>query len=306
MDTSTPLTSLLVHADASVHLQPRLRLALELARRHGAALDVLYAVTSGLTRMPHAFGTAMGAGYGVFDADGPLMQTLLKAEADRCKRSQALFDRLRMEEPDEPDEPGEPGHHARTHWHEATGEPVSAMVQAAWGADVLVLGQHDPEDTACGVLPGFVSDVLLATGKPGLVVPYIGANQTPGRRMLVAWKPTPEAARAVTAALPLLCRAERVQLAVWAETDTPHGLAPAPATAGIDKLLRRHGVQAEVLNQGRAGGDLGEHLLSLAADTNADLIVMGCYSKSRARERLLGGVTRTVLQSMTVPVLMSN
>jgi nucleotide-binding universal stress UspA family protein len=95
-------------------------------------------------------------------------------------------------------------------------------------------------------------------------------------------------------------------LAAWAEADTPAHSSSAPATAGIDTLLRRHGVQAEVLNLGRASGDLGEHLLSLAADTNADLLVMGCYSKSRARERLLGGVTRTVLQSMTVPVLMSH
>jgi nucleotide-binding universal stress UspA family protein len=146
----------------------------------------------------------------------------------------------------------------------------------------------------------FVASVLVETGKPGLVLPYIGAAPGFGQNVLIAWKPTPESARALTAALPLIQRARSVHLACWEETDTGSADAAEPAL----QYLRRHGVQAAVHLAGRPTRDLGEHLLSEAANLQSDLLVMGCYGHGRAREWALGGVTRTVLKSMTLPVLM--
>ncbi len=297
---SSAWASLLVHADASEPFTPRLRLALRLARQTGAALDALYAVSNPATALDFSIGSAIGAGYGSAGPDATLIEALLQAEAGQRKRSRAVFDRLMLEQPEE---------RLGVHWQESCSEPVSGMVDSAWAADVLVLGQHDPSHAAPGVPASFVSDVLLASGKPAVVVPYItglgGHDQQGllGQSVVLAWKPTPESARAVTAALPLLRHAHTVHLALWDELPSHRVQA---STTNIEKWLRRHGVQVRVLRQGQPSRQLGEHLLSLCADVQADLLVMGCYSHSRARERVLGGATRTILQSMTLPVLMSH
>jgi nucleotide-binding universal stress UspA family protein len=294
MNTSSSWTSLLVHADASEQFAQRLRVALRLARQMGVTLDALYAVTNPATALSFSFGSALGAGYGNYGTDGAMVDALLQAEAEQRKRSRAVFDRARLAEPDE---------RVSLHWQESNGDPVSAMVDSAWAADLLVLGQHDPSKPAPGVPPSFVSDVLLASGKPAVVAPYIGAGDAVGNSVVLAWKPTPEAARAVAAALPLLRHAQTVHLALW--DGLPSHRVHA-STSNIEKYLRHHGVQVRVLRQGHPDRQLGEHLLSLCADVQADLLVMGCYSHSRARERVLGGVTQTILQSMTLPVLMSH
>lgn len=104
----------------------------------------------------------------------------------------------------------------------------------------------------------------------------------------------------MTAALPILGRARSVHVATWDESDAPS----ASVADGALEFLRRHGVQATGHRHLPAAGELGEVLLSQAADLQADLLVMGCYGHGRAREWAMGGVTRTVLESMTLPVLM--
>jgi nucleotide-binding universal stress UspA family protein len=181
---------------------------------------------------------------------------------------------------------------------------VPSLVENAWSSDLLVLGQHDPSNPTPGVAPSFVSDVLLASGKPAIVVPYIDVGSTAGRTIVIGWKPTPESARAVAAAVPLLRLAQAVHLAVWDEGSSNDEQA---STAPIERFLHRHGVQrVNVLHQGRPTRELGELMLSLCYDLQADLLVMGCFSRSRMHEQILGGVTRTILQSMTLPVLMSH
>jgi nucleotide-binding universal stress UspA family protein len=119
---------------------------------------------------------------------------------------------------------------------------------------------------------------------------------------LVAWNGSMEAARAVSNALPLLRRAARVVVAHFhtGEQDEP----PAQST-DLLAWLARHGVVAE-LHEQRTGHDTGDALLSLAADQQSSLIVMGGYGHTRFRELMLGGMTRTMLEKMTRPVLMSH
>jgi nucleotide-binding universal stress UspA family protein len=151
------------------------------------------------------------------------------------------------------------------------------------------------------VATDFNESVLLSCGKPALVIPSIYKAEPIGRTVLVAWKPTRESARALSAALPFLQRAQQVHLALWSEPEGDE--TPGP---DVEASLRRHGVTAIVHRDVARNRDVGELLLSRAADLGADLLVMGCYGRSRAREWALGGASRSVLQTMTVPVLMAH
>jgi len=169
--------------------------------------------------------------------------------------------------------------------------------------DLVVLGQVDRDQPSPVVMPDFPEYVVLNAGRPVLVVPYAGHFDHVGKRVLVAWDAGVAATRAVFNAIPMLRRAELVEVAVFNAEDAgdAHGDI---AGADIALYLARHGVKVDVIRQ-RTRIDIGSSLLSLAADLGSDMIVMGCYGHSRLREILLGGVTRTMLQSMTVPVLMS-
>lgn len=186
-------------------------------------------------------------------------------------------------------------------WQQTNDDAVQGLRQHAWAADLLVLSQHNPHaEVPSGVRSDFVANVLIQTGKPGLVLPYAGDESAIGRNVLVAWKPTPESARALAAALPILQRADKVQIISWDELEDRGKHLVQPAV----EFLRRHDVIASPLDGGRPDRDLGSLLLSRADDLGADLLVMGCYGHGRAVEWVLGGVTRTVLQSMTLPVFM--
>src|SRR5690606_4452572 len=155
-------------------------------------------------------------------------------------------------------------------------------------------------------LPGwFPADFVMRCGRPVLLVPYAGRFEAVGRRVLVAWDAGREAARAVRDALPLLKRAEHVEVVSF-NPDRPgarHGPIPG---ADLAAYLARHDVKVHVSQQHGDDIEVGEQILSRAADLHSDLIVMGAYGHSRLRELALGGATRTLLASMTVPVLMSH
>ena len=270
------LKALLVHVDASPRAAVRLQLAEQLALAHGAQATAIYAVTSALLRYP----MAMAAGADV----APM---LAEVDAQRLEAARKLFaasvDRQRM------------------NWLEVTGRPIVDVAQQALYADLLVLGQRSTDEMRDVDVPAdFVSSVLIDSGRPAIVVPHITAAPPKLERVLVAWKPTREAARAVSAALPILLQARDVTVAAFDEGESP------AAESGIVGYLRQHGVQARFKREVASEIDVGEQLLSLAADEQSDLLVMGCYGHGRAREWVLGGATRTVIESMTVPVLMSH
>lgn len=171
-------------------------------------------------------------------------------------------------------------------------------------ADLVVLGQEEPE-AATAVPRHTVEDVVLSAGRPALVVPYIGGGKTLGQRIMIAWDASREAARAVNDAMPLLEQAKSVT--VLSVNPRPgvdrHGEEPG---ADIALHLARHGVKVDVQRTQVEEIDVGDTVLSRLADLSSDLLVMGAYGHSRLREVVLGGVTRTLLESMTVPVLMSH
>lgn len=168
--------------------------------------------------------------------------------------------------------------------------------------DLLVVGQADASDLASDgvVLP---QQLILRSPRPVLVVPSEGAVDRVGERMLLAWDGGMAASRAIEAALPLLRRAARVTLAVFNPSQVygAHGELPG---ADMARYLARHGVGPDVVVRDTAAA-VGDALLSLAREIDADLLVMGCYGHTRLRELLIGGVTRDILNKMTLPVLMA-
>jgi len=190
-------------------------------------------------------------------------------------------------------------------WRTAAGYPSEITALHGRYADLIVLGQPDPEDTQAMLTRPLPQEVVLAVGRPILVVPYAGTWEEIGRHVLVGWDSSREATRAINDAMPLLAGAEAVTVLA---VDPAGGLAGHGEVPGADIALHlaRHGVEATIESTVSAGIGAGNTLLSRASDLGADLLVMGAYGHSRVRELLLGGATRTVLESMTLPVLMAH
>jgi len=279
------MKSILVHLDASPRAAERLALARALARLHGAELTTAYAVLPSVLASPWV---AMVEDSSV----AALMQDIDNVQRGRAR---ALFDSALG------------GADAR--WIDAGAaagtdliEPVQQLARLALYADLVVAGQHDARDLLAGVLPAsLVPDLIVDSGKPVLVVPYAGNFEADPRTVLIAWKPTREAARAVGAALPWLLRARRIVIATGGHDEDDESALPA-----LEHWLHVQGAGATIESRRILAEDVGEDLLSIAADTGAGLLAMGCYGHRRTREWVLGGVTRTVLRSMTVPVLMAH
>jgi len=269
------LKSLLLHFDGTTQSLARLQWTRHLASVHEAQLTVLYAVTPATLRFPATY--AMEAGFGPSLAD---FDQELQAQA-----RQSFEDA--------------PAHGAPTgRWVEGLGIAEHSTTQVAWYHDLMVLGQSSPPThEAGGVDRDFVPNVVIDSGRPALVVPYIGAPPTWGQQVVVAWKPCRESARAVTASLPILRKAQGVTVVHFGDGAT-QGLMDYLAAHGVRAVLRRLPLPQEDV--------LGDLLLSQASDWSADMLVTGCFGHSRAREWILGGVTRTLLRSMTLPVLMAH
>lgn len=172
--------------------------------------------------------------------------------------------------------------------------------------DLLVLTQSDPHvHTGQAFKNPQIEAAILASARPVLILPYANAAQSLGTRVLVAWDDSHAAARAIADALPLLKRASTVHVSRFNVDETSDEGGLSSDLASVAEWLGRHGVSA--LTQAETTTiHIGDALLSRAADLGADLIVMGAFGHSRWRERILGGTTRQVLATMTVPVLMSH
>lgn len=190
-------------------------------------------------------------------------------------------------------------------WRAPAGPAIAAAVAHGRCADLFVVGQGEPGNAASAFSRDLIASTLVATGHPLLIVPFIGAARTFARNVMVAWDGGREAARAVADALPLL--ADAGQVVVVTDSNGAGAITgEAPSTSELLGWLRDHGVEARTDALIAGEGGVGESLLSRAADLSTDLIVMGGYGHARMREFVLGGVTRTLLESMTIPVLMSH
>lgn len=191
-------------------------------------------------------------------------------------------------------------------WHETRIDdvPSNELIERSHAADLVILGQADPDSHDLRMHRLATEEVLIAAGVPVLFVPYAGHFKNVGtRKSLVAWTPTREATRAAHAALPFLTSSDSV------EVITVDGKPKPKTPGGIDAFtasLQRHGVKAVAVKRLQGEIPVGSNLLARASDAGSDLLVMGGYGHSPNRERWFGGVTRDILEHMTVPVLMAH
>ena len=178
---------------------------------------------------------------------------------------------------------------------------VQGFLDEAAYADLVVVGPSG-DDGAGGTAPtGFAESIILDSGRPTLVLPTIPRCGSVGRRVVVAWDGSAPAARALTGALPFLRRADEVHVVSW--SDRPRA-APF-SRIDVGRFLRGHAVSA-TLHLRKATARVAGELSLLATSLDADLVVMGCYGHSRARERIFGGASRGALADMPAPLLMAH
>jgi nucleotide-binding universal stress UspA family protein len=273
--------TILVHMDAGRTSPARLDIALEIAAAQDAHVACLYALSE-----MHAPAYAYEGAEMVREAQRKLRESML------ATARQGYDESLRR------------SGYEKVEWRESSADALAAVGLHARYADLVVIGQQNPEWPS-GVEKDFERNILIAAGRPVLVVPYAFERRPVGRQVLVAWNASREAARAVSDALPLLKRAGHVHVIAFspAKLGAAHGEEPG---ADVGLYLTRHGVKVTVSRHDATGIDVGNQLLSRAFDVSADLIVMGAWGHSRLHELVLGGATRTLLDSMTVPVLLAH
>jgi len=167
--------------------------------------------------------------------------------------------------------------------------------------DLVVVGQPQRKNS----MPDEVVDegVLFESGRPVIFVPFIQKGGLKADRIMVCWDGSRTATRAVADAMPFLKKAKQIEIVIISDKAPKKDEMPG---ADLGQHLARHGLKVEVKRITSPDIDVPSTILSYAADSSADMIVMGGYGHSRLREFVLGGATRGLLESMTVPVLMSH
>jgi nucleotide-binding universal stress UspA family protein len=286
-----PYKTILVHVDETMRVSERLKAAADLTITENAHLVGLS--MSGLSRFIYQNAR-------IPDAD-PNLSAHLDFLRECARNALVAFETIAREK-------AVPSFETRMTDDDAE---IGLCLHARY-ADLVVMGQTSEGKGSPTLKADFPENVILNAGRPVLVIPYVGQFDTIGKRVLIAWDASKEATRAVTNALPFLIRADIVQIAVFNPNpySNVHGEQPG---SDIALFLARHGVKVELsihhTERDAAKNtrlDVGNALLSLASDLSSDLLVMGAYGHSRFRETMLGGVTRTIMQTMTLPVLMSH
>ncbi len=271
--------TILVHVDAGARSAARIEIAIRLAGQFDAHLVALHA----LTRADLPAYLVAEAGISIVDKQKRLLAT-------QASRAESAFRQAVSA-----------AGWTKSEWRASAEDALDEVALHARYADLLVLGQ--PAEDDADVDRDFAERAVLSAGRPTLVIPYAGSFPTIGTRALVAWNGSREATRALTDAIPMLERSSVVYVMVFDADVRRHGDDPG---ADVALYLARHGIRVEVMRERAVDIDVGNKILSRAADLSIDLIVMGAYGHWRLREWVTGGVTRTLLDSMTVPTLMSH
>lgn len=267
------LKDIAVHVDDSPRCEVRLDIAVALARKHGAKLRGIFAQSD-----PNVPGVIKDWPTEYFKEARARVEALFNDKAAKAGVS-ASFTAVPS------------GEHAYI---------VKQVSTSASYADLIILGQHDPEKSH-GLLPvDLVEQVILHAGRPALVIPYAGQFPEIGQRPMIAWNAGREAARALNDALPLIDGAKQTRLVVV------DGRRGGYGEAEVVEHLQCHGLSTDV--ERLVAEDIGvmDLLLSRVADTASDLLVMGAHGGYGFPNLNRGGGTRYILHHMTVPVLMSH
>lgn len=274
------LTRILVHFDGTPRGERALATALTLAQTHDAHL--IGCSIQSEPRIPT---------YAAAQIPPDVITSLIDEQRRIVEAAHTAFDKIVRAS----------GWFDRSEFISETGDMARALSSQGRGCDLIVLGQSEPgkESTEIEELP---DNLVVESGRPVLIVPYIGQRETLGKTVLLCWTDTRESARALSDSLPLLSQASSV---IVVTVGAPDVAAEVAGDAAV-RYLASHGIRAESRRIVSPEVDVASAILNEAADTVADLIIMGAYGHSRWRETILGGTTRTLMKDMTTPVLMSH
>lgn len=280
------LKDVLVFLDATPASEGRMRLAARVARERGACLSAAF-LRNGHAELPSGHGAASrGLITRFVTAAVEISQGAMLADIAETR----LRDCLHVLG-------------GKGDWHSLDRTDTAELIALAQTADLTIVGQinHDARPApACRP-----EDIVAACGRPVLMVPYVGNYAEVGRRVLVAWDGSREAARAVNDALPLIDAAETVTVMTVRANNKDF----ARDRRSMDRMVRhltRHGVPACAAETLSCDNVVSDVLLSSAMDLYVDMIVAGAGHHSPLREALVGGVNHELFRHMTVPVLMSH
>lgn len=266
------------------NLERRLKTAVALTRHHKAELVGVYTMRPA---QRHVFDEI-----GIPDKVRKLLSETLEEEREAVK---ALFLEATT------------GADIRAQWRNPLGDADEALAMHARYADLLIMSQTDTRDNTGSVLPSNTETVIMSAGRPVLMVPYAGEPVAElGKRVLVCWDGGRRAARALSDARPMLAGATEI---VVLSIDADPAIHQLYGIHGGDMkayLTSQGLVEPVEVNRRRLDTDVGSIILNTATDYGCDLIVMGAYSRNRVREWAFGGTSKSILQSMTVPILFSH
>jgi nucleotide-binding universal stress UspA family protein len=279
------IKTILVHVDDSKHAAQTIHGACAVAQRFDARLDGFHVVPD----ITMAIATPGGM------PSASLVTGMQEEVVKRATAAQCVF----------AEEQVKTGFSGAWHRIDARGITVAdALGSVVHYVDLLVVGQYDPkEETARD--PSLPGDLIVNSGRPVLLIPYGWDGAAFGRRILIGWKETREAARAVFDALPFAKRADAVALATVA--DERQSDQSRRSLEDIGAALRAHGIETtkDVLAK-PADASTSDALMSHAEAIGADMLVAGAFSHSRLREGLFGGVTRSIIERSPYPALLSH
>lgn len=227
------------------------------------------------------------------------LEALERESKDRNRDAHASFDAFcKKEALNLSNEPGS-RRAVTVSWKDTVGAVTDCLSGEARCHDLLVLAGGPAREGRLSV--GEIGQIVLSCGRPVLMTP----EREPAAfdTIAVAWKDTPEAAHAVSAALPILKRAKRVEV-ISTNEDDEGALGCLNCCEGIVRYLRWHEIEAQLRFCVPAGRSVRDAIVEAAKERNCDLLVMGAYGHSRLRELIFGGVTREILSGVDLPVLL--
>ncbi|HCO90040.1 MAG TPA: hypothetical protein DIT40_03620 [Alphaproteobacteria bacterium] len=264
--------------------QRALRAGFDIAANYGAHVACLFVNRNPTEALPVAGEALTG------QIATELVAAVDEANKRQCAKARETF--LHMLAQTGAEETGTPDSREKVtaEFLETMGDPADRAAAAARLADLVIFSVPD--------IAYDIEPTLMESGRPCLLVPGEAAN-TIGQRVIVAWDGGPEAARALTGALPLLGEAESVTFITAQDREFDE-----LATAALQSYIGSHGIKATIKQVALGNTPVGEVILNQVKENQADLLVMGAYGHSRIRELILGGATRYVIQNTDVAVLM--
>ncbi len=271
--------SILVYLDDGKSNPDRVSAAVQMAESHGAHLTGV----SLLTLKPESLNTTSDK---VVALESKRMAESLVADfADRVRAANVSFDTIII--------------------NGNSDESASSMACHGRNADLIILAQPNPDSRNFTRMLDLSEEVILYSGRPILFVPYIGANRIPFKKALISWDGTPAATRATYDAIPILKMTDEVTVLVVQSRKQLESKSDVQAEA-LSQSLKRHGIYAHVRRVLPGSSNVANVILNEVSHHDIDVLVMGGYGTPKLKQKIFGGVTRSLLSAMLIPVLMAH